>query len=229
MSRDRLSAYRALASGSRVEILHVLQRASGPMTVAEVAAEVGLHQNTTREHLDQLIEAGFAASEPEVRLTRGRPRLRYHAVERAAVASPDVRAQAQLARLLVTGYGAAMESPAEAARTAGRQWGRTLVDPAPDAAEDPAVTDPAAAQLAALTGHLDELGFDPEVDPDGTAIHLRRCPFLDLARERTDVVCSVHLGLSQGVLAAVPGPVRATRLDPFVGPQHCVLHLRVDT
>ena len=226
MTDRRLSAYRALASGSRVAILHLLQGADQPLVIADIAAAVGLHPNTTREHLDRLIEAGFVVSEPEVRAVRGRPRLRYRAVERAAGATLDVRARAQLAKLLVDGYGKAMRSPADSARQAGERWALALMG-ASDAGEPLPEPDARRAQLVALATHFEDLGFDPEIAADETAVHLRRCPFADLARERTDVVCSVHLGLAQGVLANVPGPMRATALDPFVGPRHCVLHLGV--
>ncbi len=57
------------------------------------------------------------------------------------------------------------------------------------------------------------------------AVHLRHCPFLDLATANTDVVCSVHLGVARGVLARSEGPLFAERLDPFVGPNHCILRL----
>jgi predicted ArsR family transcriptional regulator len=84
----------------------------------------------------------------------------------------------------------------------------------------------AARQLDALEGHLDRLGFDPARDDDRLRVDLWRCPFVELARQRPEVVCSVHLGLASGVLATAGGPVTAHRLRPFVGRSHCVLELR---
>ena len=72
---------------------------------------------------------------------------------------------------------------------------------------------------------LVDLGFEPEGDVERLEVHLRRCPFLDLAHERPEIVCSVHLGLARGVLAKEGGPLTAEWLEPFVEPQHCVLHL----
>jgi predicted ArsR family transcriptional regulator len=54
---------------------------------------------------------------------------------------------------------------------------------------------------------------------------MHRCPFYELAQESPEVVCSVLLGVSRGVLAHVGGPLTAAQLDAFVGPRHCVLHL----
>ena len=97
-----------------------------------------------------------------------------------------------------------------------------------DRQPDPTAAPGADRQLDALEGHLERLGFDPELDRSQLAFHLYRCPFLELAKARPEVVCNVHLGLAQGVLDAVPGPVAARELLPFVGPEHCVLQLRRD-
>lgn len=251
MVSRRVSAYRALASDKRVSMLHALQRSDGPLGVDELAAAVDLHVNTAREHLERLIDSGFVASAPELRTTRGRPRILYSAVERIAPATTDGWARDQLMRVLVAGYGRRLPSATGAAQDAGSVWGRSLtatrpelarrgqraaavtaVDPAGPVAihEDCAVPAPfdrlaGLAQLAALEAQFDDLGFEPESDVERLEVHLHRCPFLDLAHERPEVVCSVHLGLARGVLAQEGGPLTAEWLEPFVEPQHCVLHL----
>lgn len=83
----------------------------------------------------------------------------------------------------------------------------------------------AGRQLAALELHLLDLGFDPEPDGPASCVHLRACPYLRLAGEETDLMCEVHLGLVRDVLKQEGGPVVATELEPFVGPDHCRLHL----
>lgn len=47
---------------------------------------------------------------------------------------------------------------------------------------------------------------------------LPQCPFLEVASARREVVCSLHLGLMQGVLAEQRAPLEATSLVPFVEP-----------
>ena len=93
-----------------------LQARTTPATVEDVAAEVGLHVNTVREHLDRLVAAGFVASEPEVRTTRGRPRLLYRSVERAAAATLDDRARDHLARQDLDARGIVLEDTGSATR-----------------------------------------------------------------------------------------------------------------
>ncbi|GHK01148.1 hypothetical protein SY2F82_29450 [Streptomyces sp. Y2F8-2] len=107
---------------------------------------------------------------------------------------------------------------AEAAREAGRAWGRYLADPPPPfrrLTEEEAIT--------RLTALLADLGFAPEPEQGAPApemIRLRHCPFLELAEEYGSVVCPLHLGLMQGALAewAAPAPVTATALEPFAEP-----------
>ena len=230
MSVRRTPAARTLASGSRVDLLHLLQDGN-EHTIGELAAATGLHENTTREHLQRLVADGFAQRAPERRTVRGRPRMVYRAVS-ADDLRTDPRAQSRieesiarvaLTRVLLEGYG--RDASAASAASAGRAMAAD-----PDLRPEPSGTTAPGAdrQLDALEGHLERLGFDPELDRSQMAFHLYRCPFLDLAKARPEVVCNVHLGLAQGVLDAVPGPVGARELLPFVGPEHCVLQLRRD-
>ncbi|WP_444662403.1 helix-turn-helix transcriptional regulator [Cellulomonas sp. CW35] len=246
----RTPAERTLAAASRVDLLRILQR-GGSHTVGELAAATGLHENTTREHLARLVADGYAVRTPEARTVRGRPRMLYR------VASPDDArrdpiamgrleesiAHVALTKVLISGFGRDLGPTREAARSAGYALTAPggVLEPAVEPLPEPAAVTPGGPdagdasraverrQLDALEGHLDRLGFDPERDDDALRIDLWRCPFLELARERPDVVCSVHLGLASGVLETVGGPLTADRLRPFVGREHCVLELRRST
>jgi predicted ArsR family transcriptional regulator len=230
MVQRTTSAARALASPSRVAILDALQRADRPLGVEELAAAADVHVNTAREHLERLRRAGFVDRSVEHRGTRGRPRVLWAAVDRPAAATLDERFRGHLLRTVLEGYGPDARRSAEAAERAGEAWAREHYGPsrAPgpgDGGATQAEAVDAWRQLAVLETHLEDLGLAPELDPDGRRVHLRDCPFLPLARARTEMVCSVHLGVARGVLACEDGPVRAERLEPFVGPGHCVLHL----
>lgn len=223
-----------LASARRVELLDALQR-SGPSTVGELAAATGLHENTTREHLQRLIAEGYVHREPGMPDGRGRPRMRYRSTTARDVREDplatrrleDSIAQAALVRALLDGYGNAIDDVAGSAQQHGAGVGRALVDSCPPVGSG-AAGDSRDRQILALDAHLDRMGFDPVLDPETLTFDLWRCPFLSLARSRPEVVCSVHLGLAQGVLEQVGGPVRAQALQPFVGPQHCALRLTAE-
>lgn len=205
--RDRpraLGAGLVLAAVSRVQILDLLRRAGTTLTVAQVADAVGLHQNTAREHLQTLVDGGFVDRETEVRTTRGRPRALYRypapGQGREPGAGLDEALRVRLAEVAIASYAA------RPPRAAGG--------------------DPAWGQLAALEQHFAELGMEPEASPQERHVHLWRCPVRALARDHTAVVCRVHAELARQVLARTPGPLEVDRLEPFVGPEHCVLHLR---
>lgn len=198
---------RTLASARRLAILRLLRERGEPLLVTDVAEATGLHPNTAREHLDRLVAARFVARHVERRGTRGRPRLRYGLLRRPAAATADARFRAAFLEGAVRATGSAADGGAP---------------------RDP-VAAAASRQLAALELHLADLGFAPDPDDDAGLVHLRRCPYATLARERTELLCSVHLALARDVLAAEGGPVTVERLEPLVGPAHCLLHLgRVD-
>jgi predicted ArsR family transcriptional regulator len=56
-------------------------------------------------------------------------------------------------------------------------------------------------------------------------VGLRRCPFLELAEARAQVVGPVHLGLMPGAMDAWGTSLTVHRLDPFAEPDLCVAHL----
>lgn len=204
--------HRALAGVSRSRLLAVLRGSDLPMGIAELAAAVGLHHNTAREHLDQLVRAGLVRRETAPALGRGRPGLRYSAEPQAA--EDRSSAYRSLAAVLAAEIAERDDAP-DAAMTAGERWGRAAVQGSAGNAADP---------VGVLVGLLDEVGFEPERAPDGE-IRLRPCPFGSLARERGDVVCNVHLGLMRGALRELHAPVDARDLVPFVEPNLCLAHL----
>jgi predicted ArsR family transcriptional regulator len=205
---------------SRSRVLGILQAARTPLGVDEIAGRVGLHPNTTRFHLDGLVEAGLAVRATEERDLPGRPRALYTAAPDSAPAGR--RSYRLLAEILTSYLANETRNPGQAALKAGEAWGRFLTDrPAPFRRVD------AADATRQLVATLDEIGFAPEAVTAGRKrqILLHHCPFRETAEQHTEVVCSVHLGLMQGMLSELDAPLEAWRLDPFVEPAVCVAHL----
>lgn len=207
--------HRVLGGLTRSRLLDILRAAAVPLGVRDLAERVGLHPNSVREQLDQLVAAGLVDRQAGAPAGRGRPRLCYQAL---ATADEDAAPYRELARVLADELARAPHA-AESATAAGDRWGRALV------ADRPSAHDPIEA-LQRLVSLLDDAGFAPEpVDSLEQPIRLRRCPFGDLARHRSDVVCSVHLGLMQGALRELRAPLDAVALQPFVRPDLCVAHV----
>lgn len=222
---DGQRLHHALANPVRNRLLAAVRAADVPQDVHELADGVDVHINTVRSHLRILEDAGLVTSEPEERSRPGRPRLVYRPTEQASAveeASPGYRF---LATILAGYLSVSSADPAAAAESAGSAWGHHLV-------ERPAPFETLSAETAIdrLVDVLDEFGFAPELDtaePRQPRILLGRCPFLDVARDQPEVVCSIHLGLMRGALDELGVEVEATDLHPFVEPDLCVTDLQV--
>lgn len=213
-------AARPTLGESRGRVLDVLRAAGEPVGVLEVAERVGLHPNTTRFHLDGLVDGGLAERRTEDRGHPGRPRTVYGAT--AADLPTGRRSYRLLAEMLTSLITDALPDPGKAAETAGEAWGRYLAErPAPSERVD------VADGVRRLSAVLTEAGFAPDAvqDLQRPVIPLRHCPFREVAERQQDVVCSLHLGLMRGVLAEVRAPLKAHRLEPFVEPSLCLAHL----
>jgi DNA-binding transcriptional ArsR family regulator len=55
--------FKALADGTRVQVVSLLARSGRPLTVKEIVAAVPVGQSTVSAHLRQLAEVGFVLAE----------------------------------------------------------------------------------------------------------------------------------------------------------------------
>lgn len=215
-------------------MLDLLRSSGEELDASEVAAGVGRHVTTTRQHLDVLVQGGVVSRRVERRTVRGRPRVLYSATSRREPDDGDGLMAMVLATQLSRG-----DDPAGQAEEAGRRWGRALMERDGAAvAGSPTSSGDADKREAADVGTaterivalFDEIGFEPQAHASrtGTVIDLNRCPFEHLAQAHPEIACSVHLGLMRGALETLGAPVRAHRLEPFVTPTLCRAHLRGD-
>jgi predicted ArsR family transcriptional regulator len=237
---DRARVHRALSSPVRTHLLRLLLDDADPGAsgdaptdavgeVPTLAAALGLHVNTVRAHLAVLQDAGLVRSAPGARGRPGRPRLVFRPTDEAAAAlAPRTRGAGEagyrvLAGLLADQLAASNDQPAEVAAELGASWGRSSV-------VEPASHLGAEGAIERVIGLLAEAGFGPErvAGPDGQAlVSLHRCPFEEVARQRPEVVCSMHLGFLRGAFEALGSDVAVAELTPFVRADRCVAELRV--
>lgn len=191
--------YSAISSYSRVEIMRLLQQRPR-RAVSELVAATGLHANTVREHVQRLIDAGYVIAETERRTTRGRPRVLYSPATDETSSAVAVRRATDAARrgdLMRRVYGA---------------------DPGADLGAE------ALHQLDALVEDLGEAGFDPAVDERELTVDLSPCPHAPAAAHR-GMLCGVHVGLMDSVLAQAGGPLRVGGIAASCDPSQCVVQL----
>lgn len=201
--------HRALADERRVQILAELERSPEGLDAAELGRRVGLHANTVRWHLGILVDAGVAGSATEPRDTPGRPRILYRI---GGGAEPRGRDEYRLLATVLAELVPAGEERRGRCEEAGRRWGRALARAR--SSEHP---------VDGVVELLDEQGFEPRVH--GRSIAMHRCPFRDLAESDPSVVCAVHRGLIDGVLAELGSPLTVFELDVFPQPGVCFARL----
>src|SRR5699024_9993433 len=143
---------------------------AGAVTISALAAMTGLHQNTVREHLDQLVEAGAATKTTAASTGRGRPAWLYRATSSPRTGTSEYLG---LASVLAAHIDRTSANPREDGIAAGIDWGRDLAREAAEerAAAEAGPADGDAASSSAPEGIsaaeetvtlLDELGFAPE-------------------------------------------------------------------
>lgn len=202
-------------TGRREDVLTVLRAAPNPLSIADVAEQLSIHPNTARFHLETLVDTGRAETADAASAKPGRPPLMFRAVPGM---DPRGRRDYRMLADILTEEYARQANPARRAVTAGRRWGEHVAPPGRARGRRQAID--------RLTGLLTDLGFAPDARNVATGeIGLRNCPFLDLAVDRQEVVCPVHLGLMQGALESWGAPVTVDELTPFVEPGLCVAHL----
>ncbi|SRX93816.1 putative SufR family transcriptional regulator [Blastococcus saxobsidens DD2] [Mycobacterium shimoidei] len=205
---------------SRIHVLETLRAAGGPLPITDLATRVGLHPNTVRWHLDQLVQAGWVTHRTESTSNPGRPHMLYTARSDTPCCGGENAGYRLLADILVSYLARTDPNPASWAADAGRAWGRYLTEkPAPFARLSPAEVTARVVEL------LENLGFAPEPDQGAGLVTLHACPFREVAEAHPEVACAVHLGLMQGALAELGAPAEATWLEPFVTPRRCHAHL----
>ena len=191
-----------------------------PVGREQAAAAVGVAPHAAKFHLDRLEDGGLLDSEYSRPPGRGgpgagRPAKRYRRSNRELSVSLPERHYDMAGRILAQAIAAAMESGspvAAALREAAVAQGRALggrVNARLGRRRGQ------AARGRAITGVLADYGYEPRTTDD--LITLANCPFHDLAREHTDLVCGMNLDLLSGMLdACESGGIRA-RLDPAPG------------
>jgi predicted ArsR family transcriptional regulator len=209
--------HRALAEPTRRHLLLALRSSRGPLSVDELAAELSVHPNTVRAHLDVLLAAELVVSTREITARPGRPR-------RLFAAPPDdaEREHALLAAALASTLEPRADGPA-LAQGAGRQWGHTLIERL-----EPGVGPTAANCIGRVNALLARRGFAPEEHGEAEIV-MRRCPFRELAERYPRVICALHSGIIEGALDELGAPLEVERLQPWATPDTCVAHLRPRT
>lgn len=206
-----------LAQPTRARLFGRLAAHGGPVATKELAAELGLHPSGVRVHLERLHRAGLVQRQL-ISQTRGRPRHGWQVAPDARPGGAPPDAYRRLAGWLARSIPARPVRLREVER-AGRELGREL---APERGGAP------AAETMGRT--LTALGFAPQRTRSKggeVTFTLGHCPYRDAVQENQEVVCTLHRGLTLGLLDALAPSARLTRFVPQE-PQHAGCLMEVD-
>ena len=206
-----IEVHKALADDTRYRLFRYLRLSGRPVSVRELATRLSLHPNTIRPHLRRLEEAGLVAGEVQRgSASVGRPQTMYTSLEREDREGRDYRLLADILAGLLTGT-----RQRERAEEIAREWGAYLVG---RSAPKPGARRHSGPDLAVLQEALSNAGFQPRFrrrDTRTVEISLRGCPFRDLLDEHRELVCAVHRGLLEGMLASSRPPLTLSDLEPL--------------
>ncbi|WP_306232907.1 helix-turn-helix transcriptional regulator [Agrococcus beijingensis] len=212
-SDDDATAIGAIADEARRQLYRYVVAQREPVGREQAAEALGMPVHRARFHLERLEQAGLLETDyarPDGRSGpgAGRPAKRYRRADREIAVALPPREYDLAGSLLATAIDTAAatgEPVADAVARVAAGRGREL-GAAADAADDP---------LAAAAAVLAEHGYEPHRTERG--IELANCPFHQLSRSHTRLVCGMNEALLTGVTDVVaPGRLRA-RLDPAPG------------
>ena len=219
MATKGIEVHKALADDTRFRLYRYLKLVDRPVSVSELARRLSLHPNTLRPHLRRLEEAGLVSHQLRRTPGVGRPQAQYRAVVLAGEEGRDFRLLAEM----LCGLLRTKRDLARATELA-REWGDYLVA---QGGPKPGVRLPARQNLARLQEAMARAGFEPRfrrAAGGSVEVTLRDCPFRDLADDYRELVCSLHQGLLEGMLAGLKPPLGLREFRPFA--ERGVCHLR---
>jgi predicted ArsR family transcriptional regulator len=192
-----------LSQPTRARLFRSLRDLRRPAGTDELAELLELHPNGIRTHLERLRKAGLVTRE-RTRQARGRPRDMWAIAADARPGGDAPSAYSDLGRWLARAIRPGRTSQ-RALEATGQEIGRQI-------APEGGTSSPEEKMHATLTS----LGFQPrrELDPNGTLTYrLCNCPYRDAVAENQAAICTLHRGLTRGLLDVV---APATKLAGFV-------------
>lgn len=215
---DQIAALSVLGEPSRRALYDYIVLAGDWVGRDEAADAAGIQRGVAAHHLDRLAEDGLLDVDYQRLSGRtgpgaGRPAKVYRrsALEFDIALPP--RDYELAGRLLADAVvdaqssgGDISEAVDRAAGFAGRQLGEAMRARRGRARS-------AASARAATLDVLQEQGYEPLEQPDGTVV-LRNCPFHVLATTHTELVCGLNHGLIKAAVAQVDDSGFDVRLEP---------------
>jgi predicted ArsR family transcriptional regulator len=188
-----------LADDTRYHIYRwIAERPGTDVTVADVAAEFGLHPNVARMHLAKLEQAGFLATGFRRAPGGGRPAKLYRLSDKVVTFGFPPRRYELLSRLALDALsaGGTRDDAVRVCREAGIAEGRRALAGDSEPPRDHAAASALVAQIAEEQGLLPEVAWQ-----DGSLlVVVNNCSFRELSGTDPDLVCAMHRAFLEGII-----------------------------
>jgi predicted ArsR family transcriptional regulator len=213
----QISAIAALNEPIRRALYAYIAQSSEPVGRDEAAKAVGITRELAAFHLDKLLEEGLLDAEYRRISGRsgpgaGRTAKLYRPSGREVRVLLPERRYDLAAELMAEALEDPGDDPTAALERAARRFGERLGAEARRDLGKRVGTDRLLDRACAILG---DYGFEPL--RLNRQIRLRNCPFDQVAKEHTALVCGMNLALGQGLLAGLGADGIDVRLDPMPG------------
>jgi predicted ArsR family transcriptional regulator len=217
---DEVTAIGALAEPNRRALYDVIAQDAGWVSRDQAADAVGIARATAAHHLDRLADEGLLEVDYRRLSGRrgpgaGRPAKVYRRARRDFEVSLPPRDYELAGRLLAEAADRSRTDGTDittALDAAAGDQGRSVARAAEERVSAGTSPDLRHAVIEVLRGY----GFEPHEQPDGSIV-LRNCPFHQLSRHHTELVCGMNLSLLTAAVDEVGGTGLSTTLEPTEG------------
>jgi predicted ArsR family transcriptional regulator len=224
---DEITVLGALAEPNRRALYDYVAGSRDWVGREQAADAVGLRRGIAAHHLDRLADDGLLEIDYK-RLTErtgpgaGRPAKVYRRAHGELGVSLPPRHYELAGQLLAEGADRARRDGTPvtiAINAAAHDRGEQIGGEVQQRLDRRSGT---GARRAALLDELRRRGFEPETCCDGVTV-LHNCPFHQLSRQHTELICGMNLSLLQALLGGLDGLDLRARLEPETG--HCCVRL----
>jgi predicted ArsR family transcriptional regulator len=220
---DPVAVVGALAEPTRRQLYEFVAASAGWVSRDAAAESLGLERGTVAHHLDRLaadglVEVDFQRLSGRQGPGAGRPSKLYRRALREIGVSLPPRDYALAARLLAEAADRSRSEGVDittALDDVARSEGARLAELIRDRLRVSGARSVAARRQVALEA-LAEHGYEPRTIETGTVV-LRNCPFHQLAKAHTELICGMNLCLVDAAVGDLAGARLEARLEPEEG------------
>lgn len=206
------------------EVLKALQSYPEGAKAADVATKLGMHVNTVRGHLDELVLRKAVRVVTAPAKGRGRPSLIFQVriPDNKSIAEEYVSLIGIMAEILAD-KDELEDWESEKAHTIGRNWAKSM------RAQGADLSTPEEARNI-LFRKLRDMGFDPVTRKDDestiTKVDLNACPFVASGVRPSPFLCAIHDGFLSHLTDNESSGKLSLTLHPMMGNGACHVTLQ---